>query len=86
MVDEVRQAVTAAGYQILAERPEPEAGWEAYFAAQKDRIAALRAEIAAGREGAGRWPRCSTRPSARAQQWRTLKREVGYYAVVARPE
>jgi len=21
-----------------------------------------------------------------AQQWRTLKREVGYYAVVARPE
>jgi len=84
-VDEVRQAVTAAGYRILSERPEPEAGWETYFAAQKDRIAALRSEITEGREGA-EMAEVLDQAEREAQQWRTLRREVGYYAVVARPE
>jgi hypothetical protein len=83
-VEEVRQAVAGAGYRILAERPEPDAGWEAYFAVQKDRITTLRAEIAQGREGA-EMAEVLDQAEREAQQWRKLRREVGYYAVVARP-
>jgi cyclopropane fatty-acyl-phospholipid synthase-like methyltransferase len=84
-VPQVQEAVKKAGYRIVAERPEPEAGWEAYFAVQKDRIATLREDIKQGRESA-EMAEVLDQAEHEAKQWRKLRDEVGYYAVVAKPE
>ncbi len=84
-VPQVQAAVKAAGYRVLAERPEPEAGWRAYFAVQRDRIATLREDIKQGRERA-EMAEVLDVAEAEARAWERLKDEVGYYAVVARPE
>lgn len=84
-IPEVQAAVKRAGYRILAERREPEAGWQTYFALQADRIATLREDIRQGRESA-EMAEVLEQAEAEARAWRKLRAEVGYYAVVATPE
>ncbi|MDG4647633.1 class I SAM-dependent methyltransferase [Roseibacterium sp. SDUM158017] len=83
-VGALRDAVAGAGYRILAERREPDAGWEAYFAAQAVRIATLREDILQGREDAA-MAEILDQAEHEAEAWRKLKDEVGYHAVVAAP-
>jgi SAM-dependent methyltransferase len=83
-VAQVQADVAAAGWRILAERRLPDAGWEAYYAAQAVVIAQMRAAIATGREGAG-MAAVLDEAAREAALWRAHRDEVGYHAVVAVP-
>jgi len=71
--------VAAAGYDLVASRPVPDAAWEAYYQPMEARIATLRP---------GADPGLSTaldEAETEIATWRRHRRDFGYQLCVARP-
>lgn len=74
----ISTAVTAAGYDILGQRPVSDAGWEAYYQPMEERIAALRPT--ADPDLCDMLDMCAKE----ATDWRRVRHETGYLLTVAR--
>ncbi|MEM8789564.1 MAG: class I SAM-dependent methyltransferase [Pseudomonadota bacterium] len=79
-IAQLRAEVAAAGYEILATRPLPDAAWEAFYTPMDARIAALRSGAPAAALAA-----VLDAGEAEAAGWRAHAAETGYLQVVARP-
>lgn len=75
----ISEQIAAAGYDILGQRPLPDAAWEAYFTPMETRIARLRP---------GATPALAAvldEAEAEIATWRAHRREFGYLLSVVRP-
>lgn len=77
-LDDLRAQVDAAGYDLLGDRPVPEAAWEAYYQPIEARIAQLRPGADA------RLTAALDENAAEATAWRQVREQTGYQLVVAR--